>query len=148
MLSIQSQLCKRRLRWIGHVRRMKDGRIPKDILFGQLKQGRRRQGRPHLRYKDVVKRDLKIIGVDVDNWESLADDRKAWKSICQEGVKKCEETRIAALKDKRARRKLKESGSGSLTSFFTCPHCKEISQSQRMLTTHLQTRHRRAADWS
>ena len=38
MLSIYSLLMKRRLRWIGHVRRMDDGRIPKDIMFGELKK--------------------------------------------------------------------------------------------------------------
>ena len=64
MLSIHSLLMKRRLRWIGHVRRMDDGRIPKDIMFGELKEGKRKRGRPKLRYKDVVKRDLVKIAVD------------------------------------------------------------------------------------
>jgi hypothetical protein len=27
-------LRKRRLRWLGHIYRMEDGRIPKDILYG------------------------------------------------------------------------------------------------------------------
>ena len=66
MLSIHSLLCKRRLRWIGHVRRMGNGRIPKDIMFGQLKDGNRPKGRPRLRYKDVVKRDLKKTDIDFE----------------------------------------------------------------------------------
>ena len=37
------------------MRRMDDGRIPKDIMFGELKEGKRKRGRPKLRYKDVVK---------------------------------------------------------------------------------------------
>ena len=28
-----TMLRQRRLRWLGHVRRMKDGRIPKDVLL-------------------------------------------------------------------------------------------------------------------
>ena len=34
-------LRERRLRWLGHVRRMDDGRIPKDILYEELAAGRR-----------------------------------------------------------------------------------------------------------
>ena len=31
--SLYTTLAKRRLRWLGHVRRMEDGRIPKDLLY-------------------------------------------------------------------------------------------------------------------
>ena len=46
-------LRQRRMRWIGHLHRMEDGRIPKDILYGELAVGKRPRGRLHLRYKDV-----------------------------------------------------------------------------------------------
>ena len=36
VFAILSQKC---LRWLGHVRRMQDGRIPKDILYGELAIG-------------------------------------------------------------------------------------------------------------
>ena len=39
-------LSKRHLRWLGHVSRMQDGRLPKDILFGELATGSRSTGRP------------------------------------------------------------------------------------------------------
>ena len=52
-------LTQRRLRWLGHVRRMPCGRLPKDILYGELATGRRDLGRPKLRFKDVIKRDLR-----------------------------------------------------------------------------------------
>ncbi|KAI8519194.1 hypothetical protein Bbelb_024510 [Branchiostoma belcheri] len=45
--------------FLGHVRRMEDGRIPKDVLHEQLTSGSRRVGRPALRYKDICKRDMK-----------------------------------------------------------------------------------------
>ena len=64
-------LRQRRLRWLGHVRRMEDGRIPKDILYGELALGRRTTGRPHLRYKDVCARDRKAVGIDTMSWEGL-----------------------------------------------------------------------------
>ena len=40
MNSMFSILCERHLRWLGHVRRMENGRIPKDLLYGELKGSR------------------------------------------------------------------------------------------------------------
>jgi len=48
---------QRRLRWLGHVHSMEDGRLPKDILYGEFYNAPRRTGRPKLRYKDVIKRE-------------------------------------------------------------------------------------------
>ena len=53
--TIFTLLSQRRLRWLGHVRRMKDGRIPKDLLYGELSEGLRPRGRPRLRFKDTCK---------------------------------------------------------------------------------------------
>ena len=62
MPSMYAMLSQRRLRWLGHVSRMDDGRIPKDTLYGELATGTRPTGRPALRLKDVLKRDLKTGG--------------------------------------------------------------------------------------
>ena len=51
--SIQSLLKQRRLRWLGHVRRMDDGRITKDLLYGELVKGKRSLGRPKQCYRNV-----------------------------------------------------------------------------------------------
>ena len=70
---------------------MKDGRIPKDVLHGELALGRRLPGRPVLRYKDVCKRDLKVTDIDTGSWESLAEDRGRWRQAVQSGVRRGEE---------------------------------------------------------
>ena len=44
--SLFSILKLRRLRWLGHVHRMPDGRIPKDLLYGEPAKGKRPRGRP------------------------------------------------------------------------------------------------------
>ena len=40
LASMFTLLRQRRLRWLGHVYRMEDGRIPKDILYGEKKNQR------------------------------------------------------------------------------------------------------------
>ena len=66
---------------------MEDGRIPKDILCGELALGRRTTGRPHLRYKDVCVRDMKAVDIDTMSWEGLASDRTKWRSALKQHLK-------------------------------------------------------------
>ena len=65
---------QRRLRWLGHVRRMNDGRIPKYILYREHNAGKRNLGRPQLHYRDVCKRDMNELSIDKIKWEELATD--------------------------------------------------------------------------
>ena len=64
--SMFTLLKRRRMRWLGHVTRMEDGRIPKDLLYGELQHGTRPRGRPNLRFKDVCKRDMKALNIDIN----------------------------------------------------------------------------------
>ena len=91
--SMFALLTKRRLRWLGHVTRMQDGRIPKDILFGELATGSRPIGRPKLRYKDTCKQDLKAGGIALSGIEAVAADRSAWKLVVKSAVKMSEQGR-------------------------------------------------------
>ena len=76
--SMVDLLQQRRLRWLGHVCRMEDGRILKDLLFGQLATGSRPRGRPHLRFKDLCKRDLLDYELNPAELQSHATDRASW----------------------------------------------------------------------
>ena len=96
---------QRRLRWLGHVRRMDDGRIPKYILYGELALGRRTTGHPHLRYKDVCVRDTKAVDIDTMSWEGLAADRTKWRSTLKQHLKTGKDTQMTDAADKRARTK-------------------------------------------
>ena len=80
-------LRQRRLRWLGHVRRMEDGRIPKYILYGELALWRRTTGRPHVRYKDVCVRDMKAVDIDTMSWEGLAAYRTKWMIVLKQHLK-------------------------------------------------------------
>ena len=64
--SLYPILRRRRLRWLGHVKRMDATRIPKQILYGELLQGKRGTVPPKLRYKDDSKRTLKDHCINED----------------------------------------------------------------------------------
>ena len=51
-----------RIRWLGRIKRMELGTIPRRMMEGRLLIGRRR-GRPHLRWIDDVAADLKITKI-------------------------------------------------------------------------------------
>ena len=77
-------------------------------MYGELAEGSRPVGRPRLRYKDIRKRDMKLSGIDVNKWESYADDRAKWRTTVRDdesGVMRAEERRRAEQEDKRRRRK-------------------------------------------
>ena len=56
--SLTERLMRRRFQWAGHVERMADERLPKRAAELR-KPGRRRRGRPRLRWEDCVKRDVR-----------------------------------------------------------------------------------------
>ena len=128
-------LCERRLRWLGHVRRMDTGRIPKDILYGELAEGSRLTGRPKLRYKDVCKSDLKHCNIDVGSWVSVADDRPAWRYAVKQGTEFADEARTTAALQKRTRRKERQQQPQQPTT-FCCTRCGRDCHSRVGLYSH------------
>ena len=58
--SMEHLLIRKNLRWTGHLMRMLPDRLPKQILYSQLSSGHRKRGRPRLRFKDTIKRNLKL----------------------------------------------------------------------------------------
>ena len=67
-------LKQRRMRWLGHVYRMENGRIHKDLLYGELVTGKRPTGRPQQGLM-IYKRDLKALGININTWKAAAADR-------------------------------------------------------------------------
>ena len=59
----EAMLLKSCLPCTGYVIRMEDHRIPKQLLFGELDRGHRRQGRPCKHFKDTMKAGLKLCGI-------------------------------------------------------------------------------------
>ena len=55
--SMFALLSQRRLHWLGHVWCIEDGRIPKNVLYGELASGASRVGCPALRCRDACKQN-------------------------------------------------------------------------------------------
>ncbi|XP_069168377.1 uncharacterized protein [Procambarus clarkii] len=51
--SMFTLLKQRQMRMLGHATLMVDGRIPKDLMYGEMATGKRPTGRPQLRFKDA-----------------------------------------------------------------------------------------------
>ena len=73
--SMEDLLIKKNLLWTGHLMRMSSDRLPKQILYSQLSSGHRQRGRPRLRFKDTIKRNLKLRDIKTDSWTSLSQQR-------------------------------------------------------------------------
>lgn len=135
MQSLIATLCERRLRWLGHVRRMEAGRIPKDLMYGELVEGTRALGRPYLRFKDACKRDMKKCGISVDSWEDLAADRATWRHEVRTGVERREEERDRHQEEKKMKRKTSKSQPLEITP-LVCTVCQRNCQSRIGLYSH------------
>ena len=54
-------------RWVSHLNRLEDNRVPKQILYLSHKTGR-----PKNRYKDIIKRNLEVINIPLENWQYMS----------------------------------------------------------------------------
>ena len=96
-VGIEAIIIASQLRWVGHIARMPDERIPKRVFYGQLSSGQRSRGRPLLRYKDRLKDSLKACRMEISI--EMAQDRPAWRRACHEGVERFEKARISNLEE-------------------------------------------------
>jgi hypothetical protein len=70
----------RRMRWAGHVARMREGRGVYMVLVGRP-EGKRPLGRLRRRWEDNIKMDLRKIVINEANWIYLAQDRVQWRAF-------------------------------------------------------------------
>ncbi len=95
--SIHSLLQQAQIRWTGHVVRMTDSRLPKQLLYGELCEDKRSVGGQKKRYEDCIKASLQDLNIklNVRNWEQLPTNRTAWRSKIFRGVRAAERRRTA-----------------------------------------------------
>jgi hypothetical protein len=70
----------RRMRWAGHVARMREKRNAYRLLVGKS-EGKGPLGKPRRRCVDNIKIDLLEIGCGCLDWIGLAQDRDKWRAL-------------------------------------------------------------------
>jgi hypothetical protein len=70
-----------RIRWLGHVERMSNDKMPKMILNAKM-EGDRKRGHQEKRWINDVEQDLRKLGIR--NWRSRAGDCQRWRAVVRE----------------------------------------------------------------
>ena len=78
--TLSAYITANRLRWLGHVGRMEEGRLPHIALFSSLHGDMTRPvGRPRHTWEKCVCADLKVLGQDEGSWEASCQIKSAWR---------------------------------------------------------------------
>ena len=75
-------------------------RIPKQLSFGELADGKRSVGGQKKLFKDTLNTSLKSFDIDINTWDKVAVDRPTWRSLSKKGCQIHEEWRTAGAKKK------------------------------------------------
>jgi hypothetical protein len=94
--SIATTIKLRRLEWVGHLVRIADDRTIKKVFLGKP-SGRRRSGRPILRWINSVENDLKSVGVK--RCRNKAETRSSWAVILKDAPVKLKELMLTKKKN-------------------------------------------------
>ena len=82
--TMKNILRRHRLRWLGHMTRMQDHRLPEQLLFGEMQRTRTTHG-PKKRWRDLVAADISSLNID-RNLYDVAQNRSEWIRVCERRV--------------------------------------------------------------
>ena len=142
--SIEAMILKAQLRWTGHVIRMDDSRIPKQLIYSELCHGKKKRGRPQKRFKDNVKVNVKYADIPPNQLEKRAQERGGWRTLTKLACENFERTRHKDIAEARSRRKAATAAvSREQSQFqFICQHCGQPCRSRIGLLSHLRVHNR------
>lgn len=142
MCSVERVFVKNQLRWSGHVVRMENNRLPKQMFYSELTEGKRDVGGQKKRFKDGLKSHLNQCAIDTKEWENLAMNTTIWRKAIRDGVEKFEERRSKGIRLKRERKKeTQEQPRTELPPGLCCPECDRQFKARIGLYSHYRTHH-------
>ena len=80
--NISTEIKQRRMRWLGHVMRMPQSRIPKTALQW-TPPGKRKKGRPRTTWRRTVTSELEEMGYSWGQAQFIAKDRARWRQLVE-----------------------------------------------------------------
>ena len=80
LFPIELVIRESRAKYVGHVERMADSRLPKILLHGETQKGARKQGGTEKTFRSVVKTDMQRLGIMQEDWQEMAQDRTKWRN--------------------------------------------------------------------
>ena len=141
---VEVMLMKRRLRWLGHVARMEEARIPKCLLVCKLAGGKRSVGGQKRRWNDVIVNDLKKCEL-YPNWREQAQVRRSWRGWIWASAEELNEEMEAAerrKKDELKQRKEATSLEQTQNGWECNEHgCHFVGRSKAGLVNHVRQKH-------
>ena len=142
MESIHAMLMRSQLRWAGHVVRMPDEHLPKELLLGELCAGKHSKRDQKKCFKDTLKTSPKCCNIDPNTWEDLAYDRPAWRSKVCPGVMEYEKQRISNAIEKYLERKERACNPPPTgQQLHPCQQCDRLFRVPTRVRSHLWTHH-------
>ncbi|KAL8562660.1 hypothetical protein ACOMHN_011231 [Nucella lapillus] len=135
--SIEAMILKTQLRWTRHVIRMDSDRIWKQLFYGELCRGKRKQSKPLKRFKDCIKANVAHTGIAPRQLKKCAQDRTGWHVLTREATKTFENNRRDSITQARERRKA-AAVAPKPPGQFPCPHFGRLCRSCFGLHSHLR----------
>ena len=124
MRSVHTLLKLAQLRWAGHVTRMPEERLPKNLLYGELEMSKRSHGGQ----KKLYKASLKDFNIRTESWKQIAQVRAKWRGLIRRDTSEYEANRISEAEQKRAQHKARAKALPTELSCsgFCCDICNRL----------------------
>lgn len=140
---VSTILLQRRLRFLGHLSRMSEERLPRQLLVCAPVGGKRAAGGQRRRWNDVVATDLKQCNLS-RTWRELAQERSSWRTTIQcsgERLNQQAEAHEKSRKDEKKRRRMQQLIDSAAALHCNHPGCSFQALNKAGLTNHQRQRH-------
>ena len=105
------------------------------VMINDYTSGARPVGCPALRFKDACNRDMNACDINPKGWETVAEDRTAWRQATRRGIERADEKKHQHAAEKRMQRKQK-AALPPMSSCFVCFGCGKDCHSRIGLHSH------------